>query len=219
MIRRYIADDSTFPDVVYLVMILGTTIEPAIAYYQVKSAEYHDWYSDLYKDKVSADYANFYIHFRGGFTCFILGSGFISWAVMLNGRQAFAVAYPYTYSMLVLCACAAINVLTRWLLELYAHAPKSINIPRWLAQTLQKRDPSQIKWYFGKFYSKSSLTKKMEMIVGDIIDMITWFGEQHHLVASMPDNHGESESNFIDTVPPWDDPSAPIHEPKRFSCK
>jgi hypothetical protein len=126
------------------------------------------------------------------------------------------------YSILVLCACAVVNLSTRWLLELYAHTPVSVNLPRWLAQTLRKRDPNQIKWYFGKFYSKSYLTKEIERIVSDITDMFKWFTEQRPVAIESETHHQSeerSEPSPKEVLPPWDDPSPPVYDQLRFSCK
>jgi hypothetical protein len=172
---RYVAlplYDSVFMNVFALIF------EFLLESLQVQSAEFHEWYSDLYDDKVAADSIDFYIHFRGWITCCILGLGSLSWAAIFSRKKALAEDIPYLYPIFIIWAIESVGLFTRWLLELYAHAPASVNLPRWLAQSLEKRDPKKVKWYFERFYDKSYLTKKVESIISKLSQIVKGCAER-----------------------------------------
>jgi len=146
--------------------VVALLVEFYMLAHQFQRAEFDEWYSGLYDQKVKVHSHDFYIHFRPWITCSLLILGCISWVLLAQISHLPAI-FNAIDPLLTIAAGEPVHLLTRWLLELYSRTPAEFNIPLWLA-TFPDKQHHNMLWYFDRFYAKSRLTRLVEAILSRI---------------------------------------------------
>lgn len=173
------------------VLIFGPWFWPS----NIQGLEFDAWLADLYDQKVSMRSHTFYIHPRRWAVCGLLALGLVSGYVLESKKQLPNIFRPIAVFSVTEAAILPIG----WIIEVYAHLPRVVNIFEWWLMGLEVSPGTQAHFFYQQYFAKSYLSTQAEHLAAASITAAHFW-----LSAIMPNGRADHTDfpTSNPTVPP-----------------